>query len=92
MDEKWSYENPIVAFGNYEAEFYFVYLDGSKSEIKTKTEIEKFKEHRFDSAPIKTIRIIYCNGNSPYAGCMIGIELLNYSGKRMLKIGSQAGF
>jgi len=92
VDEKWSYENPIVAIGNYEAEFYFVYLNGNKSEIKTKTEIEKFKEYRFDQIPVKTIRIIYCNGNSPYAGCMVGIELFNWSSKRMLKLGSQENF
>ena len=44
-----SFENPIVGFGFFTEtdEIYFIFSDGSKSEIKTTTELNKFTEKSF---------------------------------------------
>lgn len=70
--ETYSKERCLVGFGfanSYsDAECYFIYSDGNKSEIKTTTHISKFKETLFDPATIKKFKFHIKNEKSKLAG------------------------
>ena len=87
--EKLSYANPIVAIASFGSEFFFIFADGTKSDFWSTYDISKFVEHRLDAnTSVKTIKINYYNEKiGDNAGRMLGIELIDWNNKSVLKVG-----
>ena len=66
-----------------------MFADGTKTDFWSSEKISKFKVHRLDAeTSLKTIKINYMNNEShDYTGCMIGLELLDWENKSILKAG-----
>lgn len=68
-----------------------MFSDGTRSDVKTTTSLEKFTELRMNPAfgEIKKVRIFYKDTRSSnnYSGLFLGIELYDAQGNRLLQAG-----
>ena len=93
--KKFKFDNPLTGFGSFgmgsEAEIYPIFSDGSGKVAKnlTKTPLSEFKEVLIAPAEsqIELIDIYYKNKQSMDQSLLIGVELTDFSGKKVLKVG-----
>ena len=72
----------------HDVESYFIFSDGSKSEIKTTTELNKFTETSFPvETKISRLLINHKSKSSKYPGLLMGIEIFDDKNVSILKAG-----
>ena len=91
--DKISYENPVTSFGFYgtsnNTESFLISKDGTHSNQQTTTDINKFTVTNFDQEAtiIKKLKIHHRNVTSSTPGLLLGIELIDFSDKTIIKVG-----
>jgi len=70
-----------------------MFNDGTRSDVKTTTSLDKFTELRINPAfcEIKKVRVLYKDTRSSinFSGLFLGIELFDMQGTRLLQAGKQ---
>jgi hypothetical protein len=87
----------LIGFGFYingtNTECYFIFSDGTRSDVKTTTSLDKFTELRINPpfSEVKRVRILYKDTRSSnnYSGLFLGIELFDPQGNKLLSAGKQ---
>ena len=92
---KFKFDNPLIGFGSFgmgsESEIYPIFSDGSGKVAKnlTKTPLSSFQEVLITPAEsqVELITIYYKNKQSMDQSLLIGVELHDFSGKKVLRVG-----
>ena len=87
------YANPLsgVAFYNTctDTESYLIFSDGSRSDHSTTTDLCEFSETHFNQIvrPVGKIRVHFKNETSQNPGLFLGVQLLDFENKSIVKAG-----